>query len=482
MPTQRKFNLRRSDDSVLTIDPATIPTLVPSNVLTEFQAGDSNPYYKIEKIEYPTYANGYTYIESFWDSYINKLNRAPIPGSKDGHETRWGARGPTDFINVGGRVDKNGDGTGTVWLKIYVPPKGANTDNTMFIKECKANMVDFSIVSATRDEMQTLPDGTHQWYCVESMGGERNDAVDYGTGAMDMKTNAEGQILNKTCVSYVRSLIAAGKIDNSSPWSFTSSDENKLLGTNGDDWKAYAKVHMVEDQSATEDTKARWKYPVVKNEMVYRSGLRAVASRASAQGLEDVSNTASDLIKEIDSKKKKKGNTMDGDETIVTKEAILGALPAMKQNALITLPEIAKAMGLESQLKTDADVAALTKLNAIEKIVGVENTLAVVQELADAMKQNATVLRKNALVKAFGAESAKVGDKDVTNPAFEYAEKVTRDLSGEKLNQAITALADDNIMKNIRAGMADQDSPFNVIEESTKKNADVKSGLRIMDY
>jgi hypothetical protein len=406
-------------------------------------------------------ANGWMYTEEFWKSYIGKMNTAPIPGSARGHETRYGARGSTDLLLVGGRLESKSDGAGTVYLKNYVPPKGESGDNTVFIAMCKAGMVDFSIVSYTRDLIETLPDGNAVRKCVESLYGERNDAVDLGAGAMEMKTNAEGQTMNKKCVAFAKSLIASGKLDKSSAWAMSSSDEDALLGTNKDDWATYAKWHMVEDMSATEDTKQRWKYPIGKSGKVYRSALRAIASRAAAQGLEDVSDTASDLIKEVD---KKKGNRME-------KAELLSTVGTMKQNAEITLLEVADAMGLKGQIKTDEDATAIGKLNAIKAIVGDGDPEALVKSLIDQAKLNAEAARAQVLSTAFGAKSNKVGDVETVNPAYQYAERMTAGLAGEKLNAAIKAFDEDVVMKGIKAGMADQDSTYNVIDQGGKPKA-----------
>ncbi len=457
MAVLRKFNFRSAPDSKLAESPDAVPTLSPQEAVDLFKGEDKNPYFKLEAIEYPTPANGWIYTEEFWKSYVGKLNTAPIPGSARGHETRWGARGYTDFIVIGGRMDSKGDGTGTVYLKTYVPPKGESGDNAVFIASCKAGMVDFSIVSYTRDLIEQQPDGNYTRKCVESMFGERNDAVDLGAGAMDLKTNANGQRLNKKCLTFAKSLISSGKVDSSSAWKMTSSDEDTMLGAD-EDWEEYAKWHLVEDQSSSEDTKARWKYPVGKSGKVYRSALRAIASRASANGLEDVSNTASDLIKEID---KKKGSHMDKVET-------LSALGALKRNSEVTLDEVADAMGQKSMVKSVQDEADLAKFNSIKSLIGEGDPEILVKGFMDTAKANAEAARAKMLTDEFGVKSSKVGEVEVVNPAYQYADKSTVGLSGEKLNAAVVALKDDIVMKGLRANMADQDSPFNVIVEGDK--------------
>lgn len=195
----KKLNLRDFNDQKLVISDVEVPTLVPENIMQEFLKDDPEPYYKIQKIDYPIKANGYTYQEGFFETFLNKLNRSYIPGSKYGHTTSWGARPTTDLLLVGGKLEKHGDGSGSVYLKNYIPKNGESGDNTFFIKENKSNNVDYSLVAYTRDEV-IRKDGEETIVNVlESLGGERNDAVEYGLGAMKQKTNKQegGSKLNK---------------------------------------------------------------------------------------------------------------------------------------------------------------------------------------------------------------------------------------------------------------------------------------------
>lgn len=108
--------------------------------------------------------------------------------------------------------------------------------------------------------------------------------------------------LNESGRAYARSLIAAGKVDKTSAWSFSAEDGDALLGASGSDWTTYAKAHLGVDRSAADKTKARWKYPFVKGGKVYRSALEAIRQRASAQGDSAVYKTAGDLLDQIDGK------------------------------------------------------------------------------------------------------------------------------------------------------------------------------------
>jgi len=107
-------------------------------------------------------------------------------------------------------------------------------------------------------------------------------------------------VLTKS-VSNAKKLINAKKVDTSSDWSFSAVDGNKLLGETGDDWASYALWHLAEDPDATEDTKARYKYPYGKNGKVYRSGVIAAKARAAQQGEDAIATAAGALLTLIDS-------------------------------------------------------------------------------------------------------------------------------------------------------------------------------------
>lgn len=111
-------------------------------------------------------------------------------------------------------------------------------------------------------------------------------------------------ILNSKGLAHARALLAAGKVDETSDWSFSAADGNSLLGDPAD-WGAYSKWFFGHDPSANAETKDAWSYPFGKDGKVYRSALRAIASRASAAGAEAISAAASALIKDLDAKSPK---------------------------------------------------------------------------------------------------------------------------------------------------------------------------------
>ncbi len=173
----------------VTLSPSVIPTMVPTHILDALQAGDTDPYFKLQAIKYPVEGNGVyparraIYTQEFFESFLSVCKKRPIPGSKRGHE--FSGRPATDFYLIGGKLDSDGDGKGTVYLKNYVPPEGDTTSNAGLIRDMKAGIVHFSIVTKPKYEME----GDEQRF-IASAGYERNDAIEYGTGAIEQTTNA----------------------------------------------------------------------------------------------------------------------------------------------------------------------------------------------------------------------------------------------------------------------------------------------------
>jgi hypothetical protein len=332
-------------------------------------------------------------------------------------------------------VESKGNGSGTVYLKNYIPPKGESGDNGVFIAMNKAGMVDYSIVSYTRDVVQSTPDGEPVRQCVESLYGERNDAVDLGSGAMDMKTNAA----EPEAFSAAKKLIAEGKVDKLSSWAPGSGDLELAPG-----------------------------YPYGKAGIVFRSALRHSSARAAQDGRPELTDIANELIKNIDAKA-----SSIGGRTMGKKEEVLGDIATLKQNAEITLPEIAKAMGLEGQIKTNADAEAAAKLNAIQAELGEGDPIAQIKAMKAQINAGAETARENAIVALVGPKKNAEG---VANDRYTYVEKETRGLVSEKLNAALEGLKDDPIMKRLNAEAADMNSEVNRV--APKQNgADQASGF-----
>ena len=469
----RRLNYRTSGKIAYSAEE--IPTLSPKSSVAEFMKGDENPYYKLERIDYPVLANGLKYTESFFDSFLKNMKDHPFPGSKNGHELMWGKRGPTDFITIGGMLESKGGGKGSVYLKNYVPPEGETGSNATFIKECKAGMVHFSIVTYPRTENEETKDGIII-NVVESLHGERNDCVDYGTGAMKQTTNAAGDRLRGASKANVRKRINAGDVDNDSSWSWSASDGNKLLGQDGNDWAEYALWHLVENANAEDETKARYKYPYGKGGKVYRSALRAIASRASAEGLSDVSAFASEMIQLID---EKVSAAVGGDRTYNTQRGnddMKKEFMEMLANAAsekVTLQEIAKVMNVEDQLVTKEHIDALAVVNSL-KTLEVTDPVKEIETLRATIKVNAEAVKNAALDKEFGAST-----DEKPNPLRQYAAERLANATYDDLMKGIKEVKESPIAKAIAANMTDVVANVGTLETGNQQAAPAPRKSRV---
>ncbi len=97
-------------------------------------------------------------------------------------------------------------------------------------------------------------------------------------------------------------LIRAGKVDETSAWTFSAADEDKILGT-PPNWTAYGSWHLGHDATANRETKAAWSYPFGKDGQVYRSAMRAIRTRASQQNEQDIFDAAGRCMDEMDQQK-----------------------------------------------------------------------------------------------------------------------------------------------------------------------------------
>jgi ATP-dependent Clp endopeptidase proteolytic subunit ClpP len=107
--------------------------------------------------------------------------------------------------------------------------------------------------------------------------------------------------LNHGAEGHAKSLIDAGKYDDTSPWSFEAADGDKLLGPNGDDWAEYRQWFLGEDGGPSNE-KGTYSYPYGKSGKVYGQGLRAIRSRASTNGATDVFDAAGRLLDQLNKK------------------------------------------------------------------------------------------------------------------------------------------------------------------------------------
>lgn len=365
----KKFNLRRDDDKVLNVDPSTIPTVSPITVLDNFgYSQEETPYFKVQEIEYPIIANGYNYTEQFFQSFTEKLNSRPFPGSADGHNMSWGGRSSTDLFLVGFKLESNGDGSGKVYFKNWIPERIGNKDNSAFILENKAGLVDYSLVAWTEDE-EVVDDTTGQitMNVIKSIRGERNDAVEYGEGAMLQKTNAQVALDN---------------------------------------------------------------------------------------------------------------NNEEEGQKMAKKSEIFAGLKTLKDNLEVTLPEVAKHLGLESLLITDAQKANLANFDEVVKLCGSQPPVEFVKDLIKAKKENAETARENLLEKEFGPKVFKETQK--VNSSRKYVENI---LGDDELNEdRIKELKSDEAYLALKANEADFNSNDNEIGEIVGEKKTNKETSDVAEY
>ncbi len=390
----------------------TIPDIVSSKVLAELQAGDENPFYKVEAIPFPANGTGGVYEKSFFESYLNVMKARPIPGSKRGHE--WISRPHSDFYTTGGRIDMNADGkTGTAYLKIYIPKTGDESENSGFIRDARAGIVNFSLVTSPDFTMRRDEQGNQVKHFIASLGYERNDAVEYGAGAMHQFVNSSDFALD---IDAATALIESGHFDTTT----------KIDGS------------------------------PIQNGTVYRSALRLMASRANG---EDAS-AIGELISAIDKAKQRNGG-----KTVETKDDALSLLGNLIENGKASIPDVAKALGFGDRLRNETDAANAELVKAINAKLG-EKPLDRLEVILNENKINAEATVKNAIQSIAGPptlpnpDPAKANEQ-VANAAFDYAFKACNGKSGDELTAAIGALKDDAIMKTLNAQRADSESHLN---------------------
>ena len=112
--------------------------------------------------------------------------------------------------------------------------------------------------------------------------------------------------LNNKGLANAKKLIKAGKVDNTSAWSFDAEDGNKILGD--DNWSQYGKWFLGVDDTKESETKEHYKFPYGKDGKVYRKAITAIRQRAAQFKHIDIFDAAGELIDILDDKKSIKMN------------------------------------------------------------------------------------------------------------------------------------------------------------------------------
>ena len=257
-------------------------------------------------------------------------------------------------------------------------------------------------------------------------------------------------------------LIKAGEVDKTSPWKFSTADADALLGDNGDDWATYKLWHVVQDDALPAKSKERYKYPYGKDGKVYRSALRAIASRAATQGLTDVSDWASAQIKAIDAK----------GENRVNKEQVLAWL---KDNPGCAA-EVAAVMGLKL---VDNSITAAVELKAKLDAENIADPMAEIKRLRGELEAVDGDKVKNALDAAFGAE--KDVATGVVNDLRVYAGEKMAGVKSADLSAKLTEFKKSPLAVKLAGERMDANSNQNVfgLVDGAKSKADNKVKLTV---
>jgi hypothetical protein len=407
--------------------PDQVDTLVPKAAMDALTNGDPEPFCKIEALDFPANGSGGVYDGSFFKSFINVMKDRPIPGSKRGHE--WVSRGNSDFYTVGGRIDSTDNGkTGTAFLKIYIPPKGDSTENTGLIRDAKAGMVHFSLVTKpdynVKTETDEMGNKIQVRHFTATMGAERNDAMEYGGGAMTQIVNSNG---NSFDLDAAKALIEEGKID---------------ISTNiaGDD--------------------------PIHNGIVHRSVLRRLASHAN----ECDRAVIGELISAID-KSKNGRKTVDKDEA-------LKLISNLIKNGGENIQDIANGLGFGDKLRNADDAKNAEIVKALNSKLG-DKPIEKIDALIAENTKTAEDRVMNAVTVAFGAAEIEPvpGKGKVANAMHVRALELCKGKSGDELNNSIELAKKDPVMIALAAQNADGQSRINTVVNGGAQSSASKGSI-----
>ena len=110
--------------------------------------------------------------------------------------------------------------------------------------------------------------------------------------------------VNKDAVAQAEKLIDAGKYDDRTEWSDaapSADDENAEIEKHG--YQGYAAWHLAIDPDASEETKARHKFPYGDFTKVNRAALIHAKQRAAQNDHDAIEKAADRLLERLDDKR-----------------------------------------------------------------------------------------------------------------------------------------------------------------------------------
>jgi hypothetical protein len=110
--------------------------------------------------------------------------------------------------------------------------------------------------------------------------------------------------VNKDAVAQARSLIDAGKYDDTTEWSDaapSADDGNAEIEKHG--YEGFGAWHLAIDSDASEDTKGRYAFPYGDYTKVNRAALIHGKQRAAQNDHDAIEKTADELLEHLDEKR-----------------------------------------------------------------------------------------------------------------------------------------------------------------------------------
>jgi hypothetical protein len=423
----------------LSINPDTIPTLIPGKTLKAIQVDDNKPFYITEEIKDITkLANGVEYSPEFWESYLSVLGERPIPGSKFGHMSPYSIATPTnDFYTVGGKIEGK-----KVYLKLYIPENGFESSNAGFIRDVNAGLVHFSIVAWTEDIIERDENGfIKSIKAIKSVKGERNDAVEVNMGAMEMKVNK----------------IAFDKLNDS------GNDHSVIINDPNDFIKNSFLIKKAKNKGIS----------IIYGKLKNKNDLTVQSYRFSAKlyTINDVKNELKKqnikykLINQAQNEINKTKEVYVMDENVYSD--IIKNLKNQMDNGSVNKKQIAKDLGIE--ITEDRHSNALATIEKLKGILGNGDIIETIERMQADKKivelDKYNIMRNKALSDTFGPADEENLKRAAAEP------HISKEIIDEKtLKEQIEKVKNDPVVKSLSFQQADVNSHINSITGIKEEN------------
>lgn len=491
-----------------------IENSIPPAAMNELLKDDPNPFYSVEAIRYPVIGNTHlwgvqgTYEEPYFESLAESLKSQVIPGSKDGHSTD--GKPANDFFLVGMKLVKNGDGTGTAYLKNYIPPLGFSGDNHGLIRDAKLGLLRFSLVSKPIYDQGKI-NSLNEYHIIGTRGGDRNDAVE--EGAMAQTVN-DAKAANPYPGFHAARMVEPGKFDEESfrtkildKTTGLAAIMGKLKGESSMTIQAYRfpkdkytaeearkwlKDHDLKpvsfEKAKEENASENFDYELTKalaangqctrddvNGQIIQEGrvsylvLRRMVANAACENKSQIS----EIISIIDKK-------TNGGRNVDTNEAI-GVVGNALANNSVSVAEIAKKCGMEKFIRNDADDKNAELAKALNALNLGEKPIEAISALIAENSRNAELAATNAVVAAYGPAEKEINGVKTKNAAHAYALGKVTGKTGKALDDAMNALKDDVVLKAIRGNQADPFMQTIITENANDSSPKSVNGIQVIE-